>query len=254
MQIETCAAEMLQCCKCDSNLNLPYDYNKKMKKSQNKQVRKKTQKRKQNVEVGFIATSPLPHKMWTALKVYTVGGLIDAALAINSKVYRPTSLFDIEPDVGGPSYGGYAFWSAGYGRYRVLSFDYEIRVNNLQSDAVCFGVYPIALGSTPSELGSSANPEVAMENSMGQTKLLGPVSGMSTATLRGHVDCSRVWGTIEAKTAEGWAGITGGSPSANTWLMLTAERINQLALAIGCQYTLTITAHGYWDQRVSLVA
>ena len=203
--------------------------------------------------IGRIQGIGTPMKFFTSLKIRTQGGLLDAALAGASKVYRPTSYFDLEPDVGGGSFGGYAFYAAGYGRYRVLSFDYKISLNNLQSDACQFGVYPIPSGTTPSELYSTNNVEVASENPYGKVVLLGPTGGVSTALVTGHVDCVKVWGTPEAATAEGWAGITGSSPSANTWLLLTAERLNLTALSTGVQYVLELVAHGYWDSRTTLV-
>lgn len=205
-------------------------------------------------EESSVLQYPVPHRLWTVLRCRTVNGLIDAVLSISSKVYRPTSYFDIDPDVGGPSYAGYTFYASAYGRYRVLKYDYVVEWSNLQSDGVSVGVYPIADTATPSELATSANPELASENSMGKTMLLGPVGSVSTGTIRGSILASKVWGTPEVETEASWAALTGGSPAANTWLMLTAERINGSALSTGAQFVLTVTAHGYWDQRVNLTS
>jgi len=202
----------------------------------------------------MILTYPLPHKMWTQLRCHTVNGLLDAVLAGATKVYRPTSYFDIDPDVGGPSYGGYAFWASAYGRYRVTEYDYEIRWCNLQSDAVAVGVYPISDDSTPSELYSTNNVEVADENSLGQITLLGPTAANPTRVQRGTVLAEVVTGSPETWTDLAWAADVGSSPTVNTWLVLTANRINQAALSTGVQYTLTLTAKGYWNQRLSQVS
>lgn len=215
---------------------------------------KKRRTRQNNQSSNSMMSFPFPQRLNTSLRIYTVNGLIDAALAVNAKVYRPTSYFDLDSDVGGPSFAGYGTYSAMYSRYRVTSFDYDIEWCNLQSDAVMVCAYPIPSTSTPSEVAASANPETGIENNFGKKMLLGPTAATPVSRMRGHVDCRRIWGTPEVTTDNDWAGGTGTSPAVNTWLMLTAERINQAALATGVQFTLTIVSHGYWDQKVNVVS
>jgi hypothetical protein len=221
-----------------------------LKTRANKNKNKSRRRKPARAEDARLLSYPFPHKMWTVLRCYTVNGLIDAVFSINSKVYRPSSYFDIDPDVGGPSYGGYATFAAMYGRYRVLYYDYEIKWCNLQSDGVVVGCYPIASTSTPSESIANANPETAEENSMGKTHLLGPVSAEPTFVMKGRVDAETLWGTHEVATDALWAADIGTSPTQNSWLMLTAERINGTSLALGAQYALTLTAHGYWEELI----
>jgi hypothetical protein len=206
------------------------------------------------MNVNSMLSYPFPQRMNTSLKIYTVNGLLDAVLSINSKVYRPTSYFDIEPDVGGPSYAGYSTYAAMYSRYRVTSFDYEIEWCNLQSDAVMVAAYPIASSSTPSEVATSAYPELAIENNFAKYRLIGPTSATPITRMRGSVNCRRLWGTPEVLDDNDWAGGVGTSPTVNTWLMLTAQRINGAAFSTGVQYTLTIVAHGYWDEKTNVVS
>lgn len=180
----------------------------------------------------------------------TVNGLIDAVLAGANKVYQPTSYYDLDPDVGGPSFGGYSFYASLYNRYRVTHFDYEIEWSNLEADSVMVSALAIPASSTPSELFSAYNPEVAKENNFSRAFLLGPKGGsQATRTMRGSVSCEAVWGTPEVLTDAGWAAGVGTSPSINTFLMLSAWRINGTALALGAQFVLTITSVGYWDQK-----
>jgi hypothetical protein len=217
--------------------------------------KKKNRQKKKNInsgEIGRVYKWPMPHELFAVMKVRTVNGLLDAVLSGNSKVYRPTSVFDIEPDAGGPSYSGYTFFSTLYQRYRVIKYSYRCTFSNLQSDACAVGCYPIPDTSTPSELPSSSNPEIARENSMGTFALLGSVNGgEGVKTLSGTIIPRIVWGTIEAETDSSWASLIGSSPVANTWLMVTAERINGAAFSTGVQFDLEVCAHVEWHQRLN---
>lgn len=197
-----------------------------------------------------IHAHPIPQKMFTQLVCVTSNGLIDALLSFNSKVYRPTSYFDLDPDVGGPTFGGYNTFAAIYSRYRVLAFKYTIAWVNLQSDGVLVSAQAIPSTATPSELSEATEP--AIENEYGQWRLLGPTAAGNPVYMKGYVNCTKIWGTPEVKTESAWAGSVGGSPSANTWLRLGATRINNSAISTGVQFTLRIKSYGYWDQRTDL--
>lgn len=220
---------------------------KNKNKSKNSSVRRWTGPSSES----FLSGYPFPQKLWMQMACYTTGSIGDASLSTKGKVYRPTSLFDIDDDAGGPSYSGYTFFAAGYSRYRVIGYEWEVTFANALSDAVSVGVYPIPSNSSPSELGSSANPEIAAENLYGKQALLGSLDGQPAVKLRGYVSCEKVWGTPEAKYASAWAGNSGDSPTSNTWLMLCAHRVSGNALSTtGVQYTMRVIAHGYWDQKI----
>jgi len=193
----------------------------------------------------------MPQKCRTQLRFQAYPGLISALTDSHSLVYRPTSYYDVDPAVGGGSYAGYTFFAAQYGRYRVTGFKYKVTFINLETTGVAVSCQAIPSGGTPNSGTAADYVEAASENDYGQVAICAPTSSTPEQVIEGYVDTVKLWGTPEAKTAEGWAAAIGGSPSANSWLRISAHKLNATPMTVGVQTSLELTAYGYWDQRVS---
>lgn len=203
-----------------------------------------------NTNVATMYTYPLPQKMNTRLKVILNNlGLISALTSSSSLVYRPTSYFDVDPAVGGPSFAGYTFYASVYGAYRVLAFKYKATFLNLETDGVLVSCQAIASSATPGSGTATDYTEPAIENDYGKYALVGPTAATPEKVITGYVNCTKLWGRPEAKTAPEWAGSTGSNPTVNSWLRIAAKRINGGNLATGCQCVLEIESYGYWDTK-----
>lgn len=236
-------------------------YTRRTKRAPRKKVSrsKKYGRKYNNRAVTTVMQYPFPPKMRTRLTINVVNGLLSALTAVNSIVYRPTSYFDIDPALGGPSYGGYTQYAAMYNRYRVLAFKYTIRWTNLESDTVIVSAQALtdASGGGAPPSGTAADyTEPAIENNaqLSRWTTLGPVAASPQRVLKGFVKAKTVWATPEVYTGTEWASNTGTSPVANTWLRLAARRANNAAMTTGVQFIMKITAYGYWDQNILTTA
>lgn len=198
---------------------------------------------------------PFPPKMRTRLTINYVSGLTSAVTAVNSVVYRPTSYFDFDPAVGGPSFGGYTQYAAMYNRYRVLAFKYSVHFTNLEADTVivsCQALTDAIGGGTPPTGTATDYTEPAIENNamLSRWTTLGPTAASPQRTLKGFIKSKTVWSTPEVYNDASWAANAGASPVANTWLRIAARRANGSALSTGIQFVLKVTSYGYWDQNI----
>jgi len=208
-------------------------------------VRKTSQSR----NVTSIMTYPLPPKMRTKLKILHNFGLLSALTSSSSQVFRPTSYFDFDPAVGGPSFSGNTFFGNAYGRYRVTSFKYKATFINLEAYGVIVSCQGIANSSTPGSGTASDYTEAAAENDYGQIMVCAPATATPEKVMTGYVDCQKIWGTPEVLTDNDWAGATGASPPVNTWLRIAAHMANNTSLTIGVQVILEVESYGYWDMK-----
>lgn len=208
-------------------------------------------KTRSNRNVTTISTFPLPQKLRTKLRIIHSTGLISALTASSALVFRPTSYFDFDPAVGGPSFAGYTFYSSAYGRYRVTSFRYKATFVNLEATSAIVGCQAIADSSTPSSGTAVDFTEFASENDYGQIAVCAPTTSSPEKVLTGYVDCKKLWGTPEALTDNDWSGATGVSPSVNSWLRISAHMANNAAMTIGVQAILEVESFGYWDMKDS---
>lgn len=235
---------------------MPYrrSYKRKGKKAPRKQYKRKgkyVRYRKGNTST--MATYPYPPKMRTALVINTSSSLYDAVNQNVAKVYRPTSYFDIDPSLGGPSYGGYTTLASMYARYRVIAFKYTLTLVNKGTDPILVSTQAIASTAQPDESGAVNYVEHAIENPYGRYTTLGQNTGAGNVrVLKGYVNAKALWATPEVKTDSSWASLTGNSPSANVWLRIAAKSLTGTSLTNGFVYNLRIKAYGYWDQRIDV--
>lgn len=206
-------------------------------------------KARSNRNVTTISTYPLPQKMRTKLKILHSTGLISALTSSHSLVFRPTSYFDFDPAVGGPSFAGYTFYSGAYGRYRVTSFKYKVTFVNLEATSAVVSCQAIADSATPAVGTAVDYTEYASENDYGQMAVCAPTTSSPEKVLTGYVRCKDLWGTPEALTDNDWAGAVGGSPTVNSWIRVAAHMANNANMTIGVQCIIEVESYGYWDQK-----
>jgi len=206
-------------------------------------------KKYNNASTLTVLSYPMPQRCNTQLIVTVNDGLISSITSSHALVYRPTSYFDVDPAVGGGSFAGYAFFAGMYSRYRVTGFSYECTFTNLQAQSVMVGCQAIPSSTTPATGTAVDNTEPADENEYGVTAILAPTSATPTRTLRGYVNCQKLWGTPEVKTDNDWSAAVGTSPSVNSWLRISAHMLNNASMTVGVQFHLKIKSYGYWDQK-----
>lgn len=205
--------------------------------------------------VGNIRGHPFPNKLRTGLTILHRNGLISALTATNSVVFRPTSYFDFDPAVGGPSFGGYTQLALIYDRYRVLAFKVVIDWVNLETDGVTVSAEAIADSTTPPTGTATDYTEHAIESAnWSRNMTLGPVSANPKGRMKMFVKTTKVWGSPDPATDSAFAANAGSSPAANTFLRLAAYRNNGNNLATGVQFTIKCKSYGYWDEKNDLVA
>jgi len=204
-----------------------------------------------NRYVAKLYTYPMPQKIWTELRCRGFKGLISSTTSGAAFVYQPTSYFDLDPALGGPSFGGYSFFAGMYNRYRVLSFKYKVTFVNLESSAATVSCQAIASTSVPGTGAGTDWTQAAMENDYGKYVMLAPTSSTPERTLSGYVSCVKLWGTPEAKYDAGWAATIGTSPSLNSYLRVAGHLNSGANLSTGVQIVIEITSYGYWDTRAS---
>lgn len=193
---------------------------------------------------------PMPMRANTQLVFNDTNGLISALTAVNAKVYQPSSYFDPDPDVASTSdYGGFTFFSSMYSRYRVLAFKYTVIWTNLEATAVRVSCQAIPASVTPTEGTATDWTEPAIENPYGKYFVLSPTAASPTKKLSGYVNCTKLWGTPEARYDTGWAGTATTSPGVNSFLRLAAYKLDGSALSVGVQFNIRVKAYGYWDQK-----
>lgn len=213
--------------------------------------------KKQQYKKKYTATIPMyptPPKMFTQLVVNHQFTQNSSSTNYVSSVFRPTSYYDVDPSIGGPSFGGYTVFSTMYGRYRVLAFKYAVTFTNLEAFPIVVSTEAIASNVTPSTGTVSDYVESAIENQYGHSATLSPISSNPIRILKGYVNCMKLWGCPEAKTDSLWGASVGSNPVNNSWLRLATRSATGVNLANGVNIQLRIKSYGYFDNRYDLTS
>lgn len=185
------------------------------------------------------------------LKCVSTWNVTSSVTPANAKVLNCTSIYDVDPDLGGPSIGGYTAWAAFYKRYRVLGIKYRLVAYNSEQVPVMLSAQfiPAQSSDVPGEGTAMDYPEVAMENSNTRSAFLPPSTNGTPRTLSAFGRVKNIWGTREAVTSPEWAANFGSSPLANVYLRVAVTRLDGGALTQGVRFSILQTFYGKFDQK-----
>lgn len=184
----------------------------------------------------------MPERMSVKLTFATTIRLNNASFKDAAYVLRPTSVYDVDPAIGGASAYGLAEFSQFYQRYKVHSSTISVDVGNLDTEPATFFIAPSLTnpGNNPSDIG----PWFA--STAMRKRPLGAYTGNSTATLR-HSMATQTLSGVDFFAEDGYASEVNNSPTLNTYWILGAVKAGPSNFTYGFSLVvkLTMTVHFY---------
>jgi hypothetical protein len=170
--------------------------------------------------------SIMPTEMDVKLTVVSMFNMGGAVTGITTR-YNTNSAF--EPLVGGSTgvTPGFAHWSAFYGFYRVIAYEYEITMVNAQAFPVLCSVTNLNNDPTTTPAANiTANP-------LTQHKIVSPVGGLDKVTFRKRLTIAQVAGTNAVEDGDSYRALVNANPADLFWLGVNAQSITGSTLTIG---------------------
>lgn len=159
-------------------------------------------------------------------------------------ILRPSSIYDVDPAIGGASAFGLAEFSQFYGRYKVYSSNVSLHVSNLEVEPVTFFAVPSLEnpGNNPSDVG----PWFAATSS--KMISLGPYTANSAGTLRHSFATQKLTG-VDFYAEDAYAAPVNNNPASNVYWVLGAVKAGpsnfSSGLGVAVVVKMVITVHFY---------
>lgn len=222
--------------------------NSRQRKAQ-KQPKKSKQQRRgppRDVPRTVVSRSPylMPERYSARLTFATTLQINNAGFKDAAYVLRPSSVYDVDPAIGGASAFGLAEFSQFYSRYKVHSSVLTINIGNLEPEPVTVFLTPSLdnPGNNPSDIG----PWFA--STVTRMKSLGPYNGNGAASLR-HSFVTQALTGVDFYADDAYAAPVNNSPASNTYWILGAVKTgpNNFSTGLGVAVVLkmVITVHFY---------
>lgn len=184
----------------------------------------------------------MPERYSAKLTFATTINLNNAGFKDAVYVLRPTSVYDVDPALGGASAYGLAEFSQFYERYKVHSSVIQVDVGNLDSEPTSFFLTPSLTnpGNNPSDIGpwfaSTAMRKCA----------LGAFSANSTRSLR-HSYATQTLSGVDFFAEDGYASAVNNNPTLNTYWILGAVKAgpSNFTFGVALVVKLVLTVHFY---------
>jgi hypothetical protein len=188
----------------------------------------------------------VPDRMRLKLKFTSVVDLTASSAKDANFIYRPTSIYDVDPAVGGSSMYGYAEWSPFYGRYRVHSSRITVRFLNREAEGADCYILP-----TNTNPGSNvADPTPYYTHPACHKKTCGSVYGKDTCTIVYNTTTLRM-GAVSDFADDNFSATFGSNPTQDWFWFIGVYKGGSLDLVNGitCYVDIESTVDLY-DKKV----
>lgn len=184
----------------------------------------------------------MPERYSARLTFATTINLNNSGFKDAAYVLRPTSIYDVDPAIGGASAYGLAEFSQFYSRYKVHSSSIRVDCANLDSQPITFFLTPSLTnpGNNPSDIGPWFASTASRQRS------LGPFTGNAASTLTHNYSTQTLSG-VDFFAEDAYASDVNATPTANTYWILGAVKAGPGNMAVGVALIvkMIITVHFY---------
>lgn len=159
----------------------------------------------------------VPDRLITTLNYIDVNhsSIGNPATVYGSYRYRPTSVYDIDPSIGGTTVAGFAELAAFYNYYRVHSSSIKVHFVN-QDTATAPLIIVLPLNNDPGSGPSAATIQSWQMNPYSHFKLLSAKGGMDRGVVFNHITTEKFVGSRAVRFDDSYASAVTTIPS-NNW-------------------------------------
>lgn len=188
----------------------------------------------------------VPDRMRTTLKYTSVVDLSASSAKDANFILRPTSIFDVDPLIGGSSTYGYAEWAPFYNRYRVHSSRLTVRFSNREVESC--DVYILPTNTNPGA--NVADPSPYYTHPAAKKGLLGSVYAKDNVTLSYKTTTLKM-GAVADFADDAFSSPFGSNPTQDWFWFIGAYKGASLNLTNGVTcYVECSMAVDLYDKRV----
>jgi len=188
----------------------------------------------------------MPSRYRVALKYSTKLILTDASSADANVRFRPSSIYDVDPNVGGGSYYGFAEVSAFFNKYRVHASRITLLIVNRDAEGHVPYVLPI-----PTDPGANvSDPSRYYMNNLAKKKVVGNYAGTSVARLTSYSTTSSVSG-VQEYAEDTYTADVGANPVDNWFWFIGTRFLGSGSMTYGLSIDVEIeTIVDFFDRKV----
>lgn len=138
-------------------------------------------------------------------RIYTMNS---AGAVFMQQLYQ-TNAYDVDASLGSTAMPGFAEWAGFYARFRPLKISYLFEISNNENFPV------LALAMLSNDGGLTINNPEYLGNPLTKGKMMGPIGGACTATLKGGATTVTISGTRQPLFDDLYTGSTTSSTLAS---------------------------------------
>jgi len=196
----------------------------------------------------FVHKGPylMPSRYRISLKYSTKLILNDSTSSDANIRFRPSSAYDVDPNVGGGSYYGYSEVAAFYNKYRVHSSKITLLAANRDAEGHILYVLPV-----PVDPGANvADPARYYMNNLSRKKIMGNYAGNAICKLTSNATTRAVSG-VQEFAEDTYTADVGANPVDNWFWFIGTRHLGSGSMTYGLALDVEInTVVDFFDRKV----
>lgn len=171
--------------------------------------------------------------------------LNSAGAKFSNYVFRPSSIYDVDPSIGGATCYGYTEYEPFYTSYRVYASTIQVFCSNLEAEGN--NVFLLASETSPGNNVADLSPYFAHPRA--RYLPLGPYQGNAAGRLSASCTTQAISG-VSTFAADEYTGVFGSSPANNWfWIIGTYKAGNNLVYGVDLVVKIKITVD-LFDRKI----
>ena len=188
----------------------------------------------------------MPERMRIPLRYSTKLILNDATSADANIRFRPSSIYDVDPTVGGSSYYGFTEISAFYHKYKV--FKSKLTIMGANRDAEAHTVYILPISTDPGA--NVSDPARYYMNPLSKKRVVGSYQAVSTFKLSKSATTQSLSGVTTA-AEDPYTADVGSNPTDNWYWFIGTRHLGASTMTYGIAIDIEIqTFVDLFDRKV----
>lgn len=222
------------------------------KNMKNRKINNKYRKPQRQLQAGgprvTISRTPflMPERLsvklqWTAAYTITNAGFKDAAY-----VLRPSSIYDVDPAIGGAKAYGLTEYSEFYSKYRVFSSAITVYATNLELEGTTVFITPST--TNPGNNMTDIGPYIS--NPLTKFRIISGYQGNASSTVSHYMTTQRMAG-VQTTAEDGYSALVSTNPVENWYWVIGLAKAGIINFTNGVSMIIKVecTVH-FYDRKV----
>lgn len=195
-----------------------------------------------------VSRSPFltPERLSVRLQFTGIYDIKNVGFRDASYVFRPSSIYDVDPAIGGASSYGLAEYAQFYKKYRVFSSKISLQMTNTDLEGIIISITPST--DNPGKNMSDIGPYIS--NPLTKFRTIGGYQGNSAGTMSHYCTTQQIAG-VTTTAEDGYSSLTTTNPLENWYWVICAAKagVSTISNGVSMLVKIEMTVH-FYDRKV----